>query len=949
MLLELIEKTQKMTKMKRIYGYAAVFLALCGLLSCSKETADDNLRYDEIVSRLDKIENPRIASEEEQIEAVRTALPELESVPAKVEAFSKALEGIGNELQAAIDAAAEKTAALEEEFDRAAKDAESSEAATREELVRQVEIVRADVFAQLDAAKAVVESELALVKRVRTGSEALTLKFRGDLADTKSYAYSALPDNWEKTTLATLSYVKSLAADLAALSAMGEGLATSLSDAASDIGTGAASDIASAILPISYRFSTNTAVDLAGDYASSISTALTNVQKVWDGELQQKLSVCRSLVPGWINSALGAFDSIVKADSLLSCSTYSLTEALNSQKTYLEALKNAPDELIASPEEALAHNAEGIEALTTETEKLHGDLADALSDLFSAYSDALSGAISQNDGRIEGEFATDVLKANAAAAADVDAASKSGKNLEAGVERLRAEVGHVKQSLARTDFNVLDNKIEAIALKLQSITFVPSYSDGSIPIGYTDYRGPLTPVVCEIMYDIQPVSAAAELSEVWDKALTLKGVYTNLTKADAGDGFSCRITDFSREEGRIFVSFSAEGIDENFLRGGLGASVSLVVSSGGVSKSSSYAPLSPYSIDWLKFPDENFARFLALSCDSDGDGHITAAEAAEVTEMDMSRFALFYPVNNLDGIEYFTGLEKLDCSGHRIAGLDLSSNTSLKEVDCSGNPLEAIDLSECPAVEKLNVSDTKLTALEITNLVNLKTLTADNCKGVTSVDLSKNTALTSLSMKYNGLSELDLCSNGALSYFNLFDVPSHAFTVRVESHKWLRGVRSSVGYGVLFHDASDNIFYGGSIEVDGLCWMRYDITGTDGDGCYFAGDKYEWTVSEGHCPDGWRLPTKAEYEAVLKNRSGHSKLRDYPTVYGYWLSGSEPYSESTPAVFLTEDGNGIRFGYHWCGDNIGGANANCLYFSSYIMEFRVLPRNETHSCRCVME
>ncbi len=933
--------------MKKISRCAAIALVLFSLLSCSKDATDDNARYDEIVSRLDRIENPGIASAGKQIESVRTALPELESLPVEVEAFSKALEEAGDKLQAALDAAVETTAALKEEFDRAREDAEGSEAATREELVRQVETVRADVFAQLDAAAALVESEIALVRKVGQESGALALKLRSDIADTKSYAYSALPDSWEKTTLATLSHARNLAADLAAISATGEGLETSLSYAVSSVSTGISSDIASAMLPISYRFSTDTAVELAGYYATALSAVLTDVQDARNGEFQQKLTFCRNLVPGWINSSLGAFDPIVTADTLLSCSAYSLAESLNSQKTYLEALKDAPDELITTPEEALAHNAEGIETLASGTKKLHGDLSDALSNLFSAYSAALSGAITQNGGRIEGDFAMDVLKANAAATAAVDAASKSGKALETGVEKLRAEVGQVRQSLTRTDFNVLDKKIEAIASKLQSITFVPSYSDGSIPIGYSDYRGPLAPVVCEIMYDIQPVSVAEELSEVWDKALTLKGVYTNITKAAAGEGFSCRITDFSREGGRIFLSFSAEGIDESFLKGEIGASVCLSVSSGGVSKSSSYAPLSPYSIDWLKIPDENFARFLTLSFDSDGDGHITAAEAAEVTEMDMSRFAQFYPVRSLDGIEYFISLEKLDCSGHRITGLDLSYGSSLVEVNCSGNPLEAIDLTGCSGIEKLDVSGTGLQTLVIQDLTNLKTLTADSCKGLSTIDLSKNAALTSLSMKYSGLTGIDLCSNKSLTYFNLFDVPSHSFTVRVESNDWLRGVRSSVGYGAEFHDSADKMFYGGSIEIDGIVWMRYDSTGTDGNECYDIGDKYEWDYDE-HCPDGWRLPTRSEYEAVIQNRSGHVRRKTNPDVYGYWLSGSEAYSETTPAVFLSQNPGDTR-GHHWCGDNLGGGTAICLYFSLGSLSMEELPRTESHLYRCVKE
>lgn len=938
----------KNNTMKQIWGYIFLALCLCGILSCKKEETKSDSRYDEIISRLDKIEKPEIASVQMQIESIRASLPEMENIPEAVESFSKSLDGVGNILKAVMDDAATEIASLESEFDTAREDASKAEVAMRGELVRQVDIVQSDVLSQLEEVRTLVESDIAVIRKAISISDALALKIRSDLADTKSYAYSTAPDSWETATLATLSFAKSLSVDFASVTAIGEGLDDLLSESYSVISSDASDEIASAILPISYRITSGTAETIVRNYASAVSDALEALREIWNQELPNRLPVVQNIIANWINPSLGAFEPLAKADSLLSYSASSLTNLLNSQKIYLESLKAVPDSLIDTPSEALSHNEKGIEALTSGANNLHSDFSDAMSSLYAAYSQALSGAITENNGKIEGDFATCVLKANTTALQSKDAASKSLSHLTAQVNSLRSEVGQVKKSITRSDVNILDKKIEAIASKLQSISFVPYYSDGSSPIYYTEYRGDITPLLCEISYDIQPVSVAEELTEVWDKALTLKGVYTSLTKVHAGDDLSFKITDFSQENGRITITFKPEGISEDFLKERIGASICLRISSGGISKGSSYSSVTPCSIDWINFPDESFNRYLILNCDSNSDGHISAEEALEIKEIDMTEFTKFYPVRSLAGIEHFTNLEKLRCNSHLVGELDLSSNTNLVEVDCSNNNLEYIDLSDCSKIEKLNISDNNLRALDVSDLSSLKELVADNCKGVTELNLNNNTALTSLSMKYSGLTELDLRNNKSLTYFNLYDVPSHEFKVWVDSVDWLIDTYSSVGYGVSFYNSEGKFFYGGSIEIDGRLWMRFDSCGDDADEYYIQGDLYEWWgPRHDYCPTGWRLPTATEFEGLIKNHSNRTQ-RPGNYVYGYWFSGSESYDESVPAVFLNQE-RGLSQAYYWSGDTDGGSSAYYLFFSSSIIEMRLALKSEMHAVRCIKE
>jgi len=72
-------------------------------------------------------------------------------------------------------------------------------------------------------------------------------------------------------------------------------------------------------------------------------------------------------------------------------------------------------------------------------------------------------------------------------------------------------------------------------------------------------------------------------------------------------------------------------------------------------------------------------------------------------------------ISSLQGIEYFTGLEKLDCSGNKLSSLDLSKNTALTDVKFDANPLTTLDLRGLRTLNSLtDLSDnTTITTLKV--------------------------------------------------------------------------------------------------------------------------------------------------------------------------------------------------------------------------------------------
>jgi Leucine-rich repeat (LRR) protein len=96
-------------------------------------------------------------------------------------------------------------------------------------------------------------------------------------------------------------------------------------------------------------------------------------------------------------------------------------------------------------------------------------------------------------------------------------------------------------------------------------------------------------------------------------------------------------------------------------------------------------------INTTNFPDDNFRSFVAENYDPDGDGFLLYTEAQDKTQMNLHQ----RDIEDLTGIEYFTGLEWLDCSYNRLTQLRLTKNTNLKTLLCNNNLLTDLRTSNC--------------------------------------------------------------------------------------------------------------------------------------------------------------------------------------------------------------------------------------------------------------
>ena len=164
---------------------------------------------------------------------------------------------------------------------------------------------------------------------------------------------------------------------------------------------------------------------------------------------------------------------------------------------------------------------------------------------------------------------------------------------------------------------------------------------------------------------------------------------------------------------------------------------------------------------YINFPDNNFSAFLAAKY-GDGTG-ITKQQAANVTQLNVKG----QNITDLQGIEHFTNLTKLDCSDNGLTILDVSKNTKLTELICGNNQINILNVTacsmegcgripcprlECPTLPLtyLDFSNNALATVNISRLTNLKYLNASNNK-LTTLDTYRNPELTDLNVSDNQL------------------------------------------------------------------------------------------------------------------------------------------------------------------------------------------------------
>ena len=77
----------------------------------------------------------------------------------------------------------------------------------------------------------------------------------------------------------------------------------------------------------------------------------------------------------------------------------------------------------------------------------------------------------------------------------------------------------------------------------------------------------------------------------------------------------------------------------------------------------------------------------------------------------------YYGISDLTGIEDFTDLTELFCAYNGLTSLDVSQNTALSFLNLTGNQLTSIDVSQNTSLTQLWCDDNQLTSIDVVKIL----------------------------------------------------------------------------------------------------------------------------------------------------------------------------------------------------------------------------------------
>ena len=159
---------------------------------------------------------------------------------------------------------------------------------------------------------------------------------------------------------------------------------------------------------------------------------------------------------------------------------------------------------------------------------------------------------------------------------------------------------------------------------------------------------------------------------------------------------------------------------------------------------------------YILFEDKNFESYLIANFDADGDGAISYDEALAIEKIEVNTDN----ISSLAGIEYMTNLQWLVCKG----SYRLDSDTGEYVPD---GILKYIDISKNTKLYNVNVRYNLLTSLDLSNNIELLYLDC-SCNQLSSLDVSNNTGLLTLECGDNQISSLDVNHSPKLQHLSCF-------------------------------------------------------------------------------------------------------------------------------------------------------------------------------------
>ena len=409
-------------------------------------------KYDHAISdiedRLDKIEGTSLTTIDQQITAINSSIDDLKGVDAELKGYIESLQTTADDLQSQIDATNTALAALESDLEG------------------QITASEQKVLNELNTVKSALESQLATINNTITSLQAKDAELDQKIADLQKYVDDEITatEDWASATFATLAHYQEVLTTIAGIKSDISAINTAMADLETRINNKIATDIKAAIdalraeLGADYAAKIEAATNaVTSAYTDAIATAKTEIEAAYTKDIADAIAASETSMKAWVNGKL--------------------------QEVYAEIADVQAD--LA----ALAASVATDEELAAAVAAQQDALKQAKSELTANYEAAIKKAIEDNNGVINDAIAAITTATN---------------NLQSEINSIKSEITDIKERL-----DELKDKVDNLIARIQSIRFLPEYSDGKVEFTPTN-------LTAELTFLISPSDLAKKIATAYD-------------------------------------------------------------------------------------------------------------------------------------------------------------------------------------------------------------------------------------------------------------------------------------------------------------------------------------------------------------------------------------------------------------------------------------------------
>ncbi len=296
----------------------------------------------------------------------------------------------------------------------------------------------------------------------------------------------------------------------------------------------------------------NGIVSEIGGIKGSISAINTTMEQM-ESRLNGKIESTKAEIESAYTKAIGTLDTSMKNwvnDQLKGYWTIAETEGK------LAALKGSLEK--------------EDESLKGDIDKLSTSLDSAKTELTEGYKAAIKKAIDENNGLIDGKIS--------------EAVSGLNTIIDSEVSTINKRIDAIEKRIAN-----LETQVSALVSRIQSLTYIPRYTDGASTMWVTIQPDGSTVSRDTLEFRVSPADCADSLVKVWDKAITAEAV--SLITRGTQETISLPVVSVSGGNGKLSVVLDGRSLGEKFFTGEQQIKAVVIISDGNNERTSEYVSM----------------------------------------------------------------------------------------------------------------------------------------------------------------------------------------------------------------------------------------------------------------------------------------------------------------------------------------------------------------------